>query len=113
MASIKIKLTNPRATAARLNNLVKQKAMPIVAEQILTDCNEFVRMQSGALAASGHPEANGSRIVWDTRYAKRVYYTGTPRTNVNPQASLRWCEKAKRQYSQDWADMISSIVGGG
>lgn len=113
MASVKIKLTNPAATAARLKAQIEQNAMPIVAEQILTDCNEFVRMQSGALAASGHPEGNGKRIVWDTAYAKRVYYTGTPLTNRNPSASLRWCEKAKRLYSQQWADMLSKLAGGG
>lgn len=112
MGSVQIKLANPKSTASRLANLVKQQALPIVAEQITTDCNEFVRMQSGALAASGHPEANGSRVVWNTPYAKRMYYTGTPKRNVNPQASLRWCEKAKRKYSQQWAGMISSIVGG-
>lgn len=113
MASVKIVLTNPAATAAKLKAQIEKNAMPIVAEQILTDCNEFVRMQSGNLANSASVEANGKRIVWDTAYAKRVYYTGTPLTNRNPSASLRWCEKAKRLYSQQWADMLSKLVGGG
>lgn len=111
MASAKIRIHNAGLTAARLRKVFEKNALPILAEQILTDCNTYVRMQSGNLADSGHTEAGGRRIVWNTAYAKRVYYTGTPRKNRNPNASLRWCEKAKRLHSAEWADQATKLVG--
>ena len=112
MGSVKIKVHSPTATTIRLKAVFDRKARPIVAEQILTDCNTYVRMQSGNLADHGHTEAGGKRIVWNTSYAKKVYYTGTPRKNKNPNASLRWCEKAKRNHKQEWARMATRLVGG-
>lgn len=112
MGSVKIKLHNKESTVARLKNVFSQFALPVVAEQILTDCNTYVRMQSGNLASSGHVEAGGKRIVWNRSYAKRVYYTGTPLKNVNPNASLRWCEKAKRNHKNEWARQATRLVGG-
>lgn len=111
-SSVKIKVHNPGMTAARLKQVFNAGVLPILSEQILTDCNTYVRMQSGNLADSAHTEAGGKRIVWSTGYAKRVYYTGTPRKNVNPNASLRWCEKAKRQHGAEWARQASKLVGG-
>lgn len=113
MASIKIKVHNPGMTTARLRNVFFGKACPILGEQILTDCNTYVRMQTGNLADSGHTESGGKRIVWSTGYAKRVYYTGTPRRNRNPNASLRWCEVAKRSHSKQWASLATRLVRGG
>lgn len=113
MASVKIKINNAGLTVARLQRVFNSKALPILSEQILTDCNTYVRMQSGNLADSGHTEAGGKRIVWNTPYAKKVYYTGTPLKNRNPNASLRWCEKAKRMHSGEWAAQASKLVGGG
>lgn len=112
MVSVRIKVHNPGMTASRLKSVFESKALPVVSEQILTDCNTYVRMQSGNLADSGHTEAGGKRIVWNTSYAKRVYYTGTPRKNVNPNASLRWCEKAKRNHQAEWAQQATRLVGG-
>lgn len=112
MGNVSVKLTNPTATARRLTNLCYQYAMPIVAEQILSDCNTYVRMQEGTLADSAHIRKRGREIVWSTAYAKRVYYTGTPRRNKNPNASLRWCEVAKRKHASVWAEQLTKLMGG-
>lgn len=111
-SGIKIKVHNPGKTTARLGGLYRKIAMSVVAEQILSDCNTYVRMQDGTLADSAHIENGGKQIVWSTAYAKKVYYTGTPRKNRNPNASLRWCEKAKRLHKQEWADMANRLMGG-
>lgn len=113
MANVTVKITNPRMTAARLEAQFYDRALPVVAEQMLSDCNTYVRMQDGTLANSARVEREGRRITWNTRYAKKVYYTGTPRRNVNPNASLQWCEKAKRKHAKDWAAKATSIVNGG
>ena len=109
----RIHVHNVAKTLARLEKAFWEQAMPVVAEQELTDCNFYVRMQSGNLADSAKHEKGYREIHWRTAYAKRVYYTGTPRKNRNPNASLRWCEVAKRKYSHQWADIATRILGGG
>lgn len=114
MASgVTIKIHSKNLTAQRLRKVYEAGALPQLADQILSDCNTYVRMQSGALAASAHIENGGRQIVWDTPYAKKVYYTGTPQKNVNPKAALRWCEVAERVYSVQWAAFATKLVGGG
>lgn len=112
MASVSLRFNNVNSTVARLRSQVNEK-LPFVAEMIKSDCNQYVRKQDGTLAESAHVEDGGRKIVWSTAYAKRVYYTGTPRKNVNPNASLRWCEVAKRQYASDWANYLTKLVNGG
>ena len=84
------------------------KGLFAVREQILTDCNYFVRQDQGVLRASGRTELQGDTLLvkYNTPYAKRVYYTGTPSTNVNPNASLQWCQKAADTYGDTWRKQI-------
>lgn len=112
MGSATIKIHSKNLTAQRLKAVYEAGALPILAEQILTDCNTYVRMQSGTLADSAHTEDGGKRIVWSTPYAKRVFYTGTPLKNKNPKATLRWCEVAERVHSKKWAAMATKLVKG-
>lgn len=113
MGNVRVVLRNPGLTASRLEARFYDMALPIVAEQILSDCNTYVRMQDGHLAESARPENGGKQITWNTPYAKKVYYTGTPRKNRNPNACLRWCEVAKRKHAQSWARMASRLLKGG
>ena len=107
----KVIIYDPTMTAAKLRARFWSIA-PQLGEVIKGDCNEFVRMQTGALKNSARVENGGHSITWNTRYAKRVYYTGSPQRNVNPNASLRWCEKAKAEYSDDWGRTATEMVRG-
>lgn len=109
---ITIKLDNPAATAAKLKRAF-HAALPKASEQMISDCNTYVRMKDGPLANSAHPENGGRQLVWQTPYAKKVYYTGTPWKGRNPLASLRWCEKAKRRYGRQWGAQITKLINGG
>ena len=113
MANVQIKIFNPGMTVKRLQNAFYNQALPVLAEQMLSDCNTYVRMQDGTLANSARIENGGRNITWNTRYAKKVYYTGTPRKNVNPNASLRWGEVAKRKHAKEWAARPTKLVNGG
>lgn len=110
--AVKIKFYNKGRTVSRLKSVWDNQVIPKVAEQIKEDSNVYVRMQSGQLADSAAVEQKGKRITWSTAYAKRVYYTGTPRKNVNPNASLRWCEKAIRAFKGEWVKQANSILKG-
>lgn len=91
-----------------------EKGLFAAREQILTDCNYFIRQDTGVLRANGRTELGhfllGSdsvlRVTYNTPYAKRVYYVGHPSTNVNPNASLQWCQKAADRFGGDWQKII-------
>ena len=79
-----------------------------VKEQILTDCNYYCKEQSGDLKDSVQHSARGVKMTlsWNTPYAKRQWYTGTPRKNKNPNASLKWAEVAQKEHNEDWIRQI-------
>ena len=58
-----------------------------------------------ASAAGSKPKQG--KAIWDTPYAKRVYYTGTPSKDKNPDASLQWVEKGVATYRKE-LDMIAN-----
>ena len=84
------------------------KGLFAAREQILTDCNYFVRQDQGVLRASGRTALIGAtlEVSYNTPYAKKVYYVGTPSTNVNPNASLQWCQKAADRFGDVWEKQI-------
>jgi hypothetical protein len=94
----------------RVNNAWQNTLAPL-AEQMLTDCNQYVRQQTGALRSSSLSASipREGLLIWNTPYAKRVYYTGTPRKNVNPNASLMWCEKAEGRHRGDWQRLAQKL----
>lgn len=86
-----------------------------LSEQILTDSNYFARQDTGNLIASSQ---NASRpkegkLIWRTPYAKKVYYTGIPSKDVNPNASLQWVEVARKAYGTDWEKLAQKKYDGG
>lgn len=109
MASVKINIRNVGATTARIRTKWENSVRPVLAETIKEDCNVYVRYWSGDLARSAHTRENGHYIVWKTAYARKVYYTGRPRRVINPNASLRWCEVAKRSYIGKWANEATNL----
>lgn len=81
-----------------------QKIVRPLSEQILGDANYFARIDTGELIKSSlrSSDLGAGLLVWDTRYATRVYYTGTPSRDKNANASLRWVEVAGKMYSDQW-----------
>lgn len=85
------------------------KALFAAREQILTDCNYFVRVDQGTLRDTATTNTQGDLeldIVYTQPYAKRVYFTGTPSKEQNPNASLQWCEKAQQTFGKDWEAIL-------
>lgn len=94
---------NRSRISARINAGIN-RMIPAVAEQALADCNYFARRDQGTMIESSETASDLQKgeLVWNTPYARRVYYTGTPSTDVNPNASLMWCETAKNVNGRDW-----------
>ena len=86
----------------------KKAMIYAVAEQALRDSNYYCRQDQSMLISSSYSASvpKEGRLVWNTPYARRVYYTGTPSRDVNANASLMWCEVARRNHGSDW-DLIA------
>ena len=81
----------------------EKKMIPAVTEAVRQYGNIFVREDQGALKNSAliSSRPQEGKAVWDTPYAKKAYYTGTPSTDVNPDASLMWAEKGVNTYKKE------------
>ena len=80
-------------------------------EQILTDCNYYVKVDQGDLRDSAQHSVNGLTLTlsWggtNVPYAKRQWYTGTPGKDKNPNASLKWGEVAQKEHNKEWIRQI-------
>ena len=93
----------------------KKAMISAVSEQVLKDSNHFCRQDQGVLIASSYSASipSDGKLVWNTPYARRVYYTGTPSRDVNPNASLMWCEAARSSYGDDWKLIAQKSYSGG
>ena len=103
-----IKLQNRVEEFAEKLGKVSLQARFEVSQQILNDSNIFVREDTGELRRSSGRGSDRPRgiIGWDEPYAKRVYFTGRPSTDRNPNASLQWVEVARSRYGADWVELV-------
>lgn len=90
-----VKITRDKNRIAQKIKAGKQAMTIAVTEAVIEYGNIYVREDQGtlknsALIASVPQEG---LAIWDTPYAKRVYYEGTPSHDVNAQASLTWAQK--------------------
>ena len=91
---------------------VSDKGQEILSQQVLKDSNVYARLDSGEMIASSLRASNfkDGVLVWDTPYAKRVYYTGTPSKDVNSNASRLWFEVAKKKKLKTWVKVLDNII---
>jgi hypothetical protein len=90
-----------------------QNGLAMLSAIILTDCNKYCKMRDGQLAMSAliHSDLQKGLLVWQTPYAARQYYEiQTAYTEVNPQASWRWCEVAKQNHLAEWGRQAQAIT---
>lgn len=91
------------AVRARVKAASK-KATFAMATQALKDSNYYAKQDQGTLIDSSltASDLEGGFLVWDTPYAKRQYYTGTPSKDANPNASTMWAHQARAQHGEAW-----------
>lgn len=79
--------------------------LPILSEEILNDCNQYCKEDTGTLIASSlaHSKPKEGKLIWQTPYARVQYWKiRTAYTDVNPNASWKWCEVAKNHHLNKW-----------
>lgn len=113
---MKIRVTIDKARLAAKINAGKQAAYPVLAEQILQDCNQYAVPDDGEhiLKSSGRTEANGDKysVTWNAVYAAYQYYGCWPdgshvvknhTRGYTQSPSTQWLETTKARYGDDWA----------
>lgn len=103
--------SNTKEFVERFEKLA-EKARYLLSSQVLADSNKHARMDTGEMIFSSQRASDLPKglLVWDTPYAKRVYFTGTPSTDRNPDAELMWVHVARDRYSKDWLAMFEQLA---
>ena len=78
------------------------KGLYALSSEILADCNEYCKEDTGMLIASSntHSLPQEGKLIWQTPYAKRQYWA--IRTSLRPGRTWKWCETAKRNHKDRW-----------
>lgn len=81
-------------------------AQETAAAEALDDCNLYARKSSGELVESSKKASDLKEglLVWDTPYARRVYYTGEPAHGANTGARLMWAHAAAALHAEKWLE---------
>lgn len=90
-----------------------KSGLAMLSSIILNDCNKYCKVDTGALIMSSfiHSDLKNGLLVWQTPYAARQYYEiPTAYTDVNSNASWRWCEVAKQRHGDTWGRQAQAIM---
>ena len=100
-----VKINIPKGAVVEKVEKAFKAGLPQLSEEILNDCNLYCKEDTGMLIASSlvHSRPQEGKLIWQTPYARRQYWEiRTAYTDVNPNASWKWCEVAKRLHKDQW-----------
>lgn len=88
---------------AKVNDAWKA-GLPLLSEEILADCNQYVKRDQKTLMMSSliHSRPKDGVLVWETPYARRQYWE--IQTALTPGTTWKWCETAKAKHKRQWAE---------
>lgn len=103
------------ALMAKYRNRAKV-AQVILDESVLKDTDAYVRYRTGVLARSARTASrigNGA-IIYDTPYARRVYYDQHSQVtrDVHPMATPLWFEASKKKNLRKWLNAVDRVMKG-
>lgn len=109
--SVKITIDDQKIQA-KIDN-TWSSGLEMLSSQILRDCNEFCKEDTGMLIMSSyiHSRLKDGLLIWNTPYAARQYYEiQTANKSPNHNATWRWCEVARNRYHERWAKQAQAIM---
>lgn len=75
----------------------------VLDNRIAADSNYFCPLDTGALQASVFPIQGNGTLEWNEPYAREQYYERPNKSkDSNPNASMKWFERAKAQFLSAW-----------
>jgi hypothetical protein len=87
--------------------------MGLLASEVLNDCNQYCKEDTGALIASSqiHSDLKAGKLVWQTPYARRQYWEiRTAYTDTNPGARWKWAHYAKSKLMRKWERQAQRLM---
>lgn len=102
---------------AKLSNSSQLRARRILANQVLSDMNQFVPAREFILRMTATIHIDGSAVNYNTPYAAAQFYgfVGRNRSPVHnyttPGTSRRWDLRAKARYIKDWQKVYLEGLG--
>lgn len=90
-----------------------EKGLAMLSSQVLKDCNQYCKEDTGMLIASSmiHSNLEKGKLVWQTPYAARQYYEiRTAYKDVNSKATWRWVEVAEQTLKTRWQKQADAIM---
>lgn len=110
-----VKINIDQAKVLAKIDVAWDKSTKPLAEEILADCNEYCKMDTGNLIDSSLILSQLDRgiLVWGTPYAAAQYYrirTAIP--DKNPMATWRWAEVAKNNRIDRWRQQAQILLNG-
>lgn len=114
MFSIKIKFDNNSIS----NNIKKkidekaQRNIHLITQEVLKDCNYFAPKLTGNLIGSSLLASNfkAGKIIYNTKYANKVYFKKNVSRRINKNASPRWVRVAKAKYFDKWIKKAQKLM---
>ena len=109
--AVQIRINQP-VVEAKIKTAWKESLAPL-AEEILNSCNQYCKEDTGALIASSliHSIPKEGKLIWQTPYARRQYWEiRTAYTDVNPKATWKWCEAAKKARLPIWEKQAQRLL---
>ena len=100
-----VRINIPHGTVVAHVENAFQRGLPMLTEEIMNDCNQYVKVRDHALEQSAltHSRPQEGLIIWQTPYARRQYWEiRTAYTDVNPNATWKWAEVAKQHCLGQW-----------
>lgn len=97
----------------KLANSIK-KITYDVSSQVLKDSNYYIPKREGDLESSSHihSDLEKGKLEWNTPYARRLYWNPEYNfsTDVNPNASGLWFERAKSTRLNVWNEIAKRAI---
>lgn len=89
-------------------------AQVMLDEAVLKDTDAYVRYRTGVLARSARTASRIGQgaIIYDTPYAKRVYYDefSNVTRDIHPLATPKWFEESKKKNKDKWLKAVDRIL---
>ena len=108
-----VKINIPTGAVEAKVTAAFKAGLPQLSEEILNDCNQYCKEDTGTLIASSmvHSRPEQGKLIWQTPYARRQYWAiRTAFKTVNPNAVWRWCEAAKRHHLDRWTRQAQRLM---
>lgn len=101
---------NTQGVKSQIHGSVKRVQF-VLDQQVAKDSNYFCPEDTGSLQKSVIPSAaSGAGLLeWNEKYTDRQYY-GMPNKSKdrNPNASMKWFERAKALWSKKWERLVNA-----